>query len=74
MIILQTRTGDAWRNIHTFETVIPAQIDLVRRSKLVARLWDKAEARVLAESLPAKGIPVEGLKPADLEQALTTFG
>lgn len=74
MIYLQTRRDDAWQNVYGFADVNPAQIDTVRRSRLEARLWDRARNRVIAESLPAKQIPIQGLKPADVELALTTFG
>lgn len=74
MIYLQTRREAAWQNVHSFTKVNPSQIDTVRRSNLQARLWDRARDRVIVESLPAKGIPIQGLKPADVELALATFG
>ena len=76
MILLQTRPcqNSPWRNVHAFDSVNPAQIETVKRSRLIARLWDPAQTRILAQSLPARSIPIRGLKPADVELAIATFG
>lgn len=60
MITLQTRAhaADPWRNVHQYAQYTPSMGETVLRSRLEARLVDLARDTILAQSLPALGIPV----------------
>lgn len=76
MITLQTRNhaADPWRNVQSFTTVTQLMCEHVLRSKLEARLVDLAQDQVLAQSLPALGIPVQKLNQDQIEEAARLFG
>lgn len=66
---LQTRQHDdaPWRIVHSFQSINADQVEVVRRHRGQARLWDRTYDVVVAESLPVQGVPFS-------EDALQLFG
>ena len=75
MITLQTRPhADApWQAVQHFERFLPQMRETIVRSTLEARMYDQAQDRVLVQSLPALGFPVQNLNPEQLEDAVRLF-
>ena len=75
MIQLQVRDRDseAWRAVNDFQAVNPKQIEIVEHSRQAARLVNVATGKVVARSLPARGVPVDKVPEGIIREFVMTF-